>query len=135
MLGLYAGHWAALGLYVLAIYLSWSTFRSISELPKDYRFPFVCLTLSVSVVSLLFMVLQTDWIINNHMESVGDTTTYLWLVFDIVNGIVYISTLACIKVCVSLYGKAKKKITELEIDNTIKHDQLINLKERITNDN
>ena len=131
MLGLYTGHWASLGLYVLAIYLSWSTFRSISELPKEYRFPFVCLTLSVSVVSLLFMVLQTDWIINNHMESVGDTTTYLWLVFDIVNGIVYISTLACIKVCVTLYGKAKKRINDLEIDNQIKEDHIGHLHDRL----
>lgn len=130
-IGVYAGHWAALLLYVAAIYLSWTTFKLIGELPKEYQFPFVCLTLSVTVVSVLFMVLQIDWILEDYIETVGDTTTYLWLAFDLINGIVYISTLVCIRTCVSLYARAKRKITDLEVDNQIKEDHIVHLQERI----
>lgn len=34
------------------------------------------------LICMLFVVLQIDWVLNSHNESVGDATSYAWLVFD-----------------------------------------------------
>lgn len=37
---------------------------------------------SGGLLSILFIILQLDWIISGHNESVGDLTSWSWLVFD-----------------------------------------------------
>lgn len=46
-------------------------------------------------LSVLFVVLQTDWIIKNHSDSVGSATSWSWLVYNYLMG-VYLVTVGTI---------------------------------------
>lgn len=103
MLGIYFAHYVSLGLYLLAIGLGVSNIKKIMNIDtafKKFMIWYICFAISTCFI---FVVLQVDWIVNDHNDAVGDTTAYLWLVFDYLNALSYITGMIAIGVSLDIY--------------------------------
>ena len=97
-IGLYSGHILTLLLFSVAlvliikelIYLHNSLIIFCKESKSVVKATLYASLCSSMVVTIVFIVLQLDWILNNHNEAVGNITSFTWLIFDTALGVFFI---------------------------------------------
>ena len=103
MLSMYFAHYVSLGLYVLAIGLGILNIKKLLGLETRFKkFIIWYITFALSTC-FIFVVLQMDWITSDHNNAVGDKTAYLWLLFDYLNALSYITGMVAINVSLDVY--------------------------------
>ena len=77
-------HIVNLSFFVMAAVLWGVVVRRVWQTEFTQAFKCVGILTGVTAValSITFIFLQYDWIVNQHNQAVGDLTSYLWLIFD-----------------------------------------------------
>lgn len=94
-IGLYSGHILTMVFFLVALSLIIKELIYLhnNDLIQDHphRLTLFIALYSSMILSSVFVVLQIDWILQDHNHVVGNTTAFLWLTFDICLAIFMIS--------------------------------------------
>ena len=127
MLSMYFAHYVSLGLYVLAIGLGILNIKKLFGLETRFK-KFIAWYIMFAISTcFIFVILQVDWITSDYNEAVGDKTAYLWLLFDYLNALSYITGMVAINVSLDVYRVYVKRVnrksrysnTEMTVDEEI----------------
>ena len=85
-LSLYSGHLLTLLMFLIALIMM---IRQVVKLHQCHimvdnpeRFSLFVVLYSSTSLSLIFIILQIDWVMSDHNNVVGNATAFLWLFFD-----------------------------------------------------
>lgn len=121
IISVYTGHY--LVFFVFAVSIVLNIRQIIKWWCSEYLQGTIVRTLTLATlngsicISLIFLVLQADWVFSNHNEAVGDTTAFLWLVFDALLVIYLVSLsvlLDVVRVILEGCEKDKKRLDNIK---------------------
>lgn len=102
---------------ITAFYNIWLTTKFLKT-PWNVA-PYMSSTFVVTA-SIWFIVLQIDWVINNHNEAVGDLTSLAWLGWDYWNALVYITINVTLGTGILLVQIIEKRVDSCSVRHACK---------------
>ena len=114
---MYTAHIISLILYLFIPIIAVVASKKVCDSLADHRVAKNTLLFflgTATTFSFLFIGLQVDWIISNNNSVVGDTSAFLWLMFDYVNAVGYIISTTAVGVVADLFGVTLRKLKDCE---------------------
>lgn len=112
-------HIVNLLIYLIVLVLSLYNFKLILNCSKSklIKNPLLVRNLLTLILAVIFVILQLDWVINNHNQSVGNLTSYLWLVFDYFLASILLTDIFLLKIIIQ-WKTCDKSNKECNYDQT-----------------